>query len=202
MNLFPWLLFAHVFGAIIAFGASFSTFPLLGAMSGKEPAHANFGSRLGSKISTTFVRPLAILQGVTGVGLILVTGIDLTKALWLDVAIVLYLIALGYALFVQIPVGHRLVELTSGGPPPTPPSAVVSAGTVAPATVAPAAGAPAAGAPAAGAPAAGAPAAGAPIRPAGPPPELLATAARARQGGMLLAILITAIVFLMVVKPF
>jgi hypothetical protein len=197
MNLFPWLLFAHVFGAIIAFGASFSTFPLLGAMSGKEPAHANFGSRLGSKISTTFVRPLAILQGVTGVGLILVTGIDLTKALWLDVAIVLYLIALGYALFVQIPVGHRLVELTSGGPPPTPPSAVVSAGTVAPATVAPAAGAPAAGAPAAGAPAAGAP-----IRPAGPPPELLATAARARQGGMLLAILITAIVFLMVVKPF
>jgi hypothetical protein len=197
MNLFPWLLFAHVFGAIIAFGASFSTFPLLGAMSGKEPAHANFGSRLGSKISTTFVRPLAILQGVTGVGLILVTGIDLTKALWLDVAIVLYLIALGYALFVQIPVGHRLVELTSGGPPPTPPSAVVSAGTVALATVAPAAGAPAAGAPAAGAPAAGAP-----IRPAGPPPELLATAARARQGGMLLAILITAIVFLMVVKPF
>jgi hypothetical protein len=197
MNLFPWLLFAHIFGAIIAFGASFSTFPLLGMMSGSEPAHANFGSRLGSKISTTFVRPLAIVQGLTGVGLILVTGIDLTKALWLDVAIVLYLIALGYALFVQIPVGHRLVELTSGGPPPTRPSAVVSAGTVAPATVAPAAGAPAAGAPAAGAPAAGAP-----IRPAGPPPELLATAARARQGGMLLAILITAIVFLMVVKPF
>jgi hypothetical protein len=117
MNLFPWLLFAHVFGAIIAFGASFSTFPLLGAMSGKEPAHANFGSRFGHAVSTKVVRPLAILQGLTGVGLILVTGIDLTKNLWLDVAIVLYLIALGYALFVQIPVGDRLVELTSGPPP-------------------------------------------------------------------------------------
>jgi hypothetical protein len=69
-------------------------------------------------ISTKIVRPLAILQGLTGVGLILVTGIDLTKALWLDVAIVLYVIALSYALFVQIPIGTRLVELTSGGPPP------------------------------------------------------------------------------------
>ncbi|HUQ42886.1 MAG TPA: DUF2269 family protein [Candidatus Limnocylindria bacterium] len=118
MNLFPWLLFAHIFGAIIAFGASYSTFPLLGAMSGKEPAHANFGSRFGHTVSTKVVRPLAILQGLTGLGLILVTGIDLTKALWLDVAIVLYVIALSYALFVQIPVGHRLVELTAGGPPP------------------------------------------------------------------------------------
>lgn len=118
MNLFPWLLFLHVLGAIIAFGASYSTFPLLGSMSGKEPMHAGFGSRLGEAISTKIVRPLAILQGITGVGLIWVANIDLTKALWLDVAIVIYLIALGYALFVQIPVGHRLVELTSGGPPP------------------------------------------------------------------------------------
>jgi hypothetical protein len=118
MNLFPWLLFAHIFGAIIAFGASYSTFPLLGAMSGKEPPHANFGSRVSHAISTKIVRPLAILQGLTGLGLILVTGIDLTKALWLDVAIVLYVIALSYALFVQIPIGTRLVELTSGGPPP------------------------------------------------------------------------------------
>lgn len=120
VNLFPWLLFAHVFGAIIAFGASFSTFPLLGAMSGKEPGHANFGSRVSVAISEKVVRPLAILQGVTGVGLIWVANIDLTKALWLDVAIVIYLVALGYALFVQIPIGRRIVELTSGGPPPPP----------------------------------------------------------------------------------
>ena len=127
MTLFPWLLFAHVFGAIIAFGASFSTFPLLGAMSGKEPPHGNFGARVGVAISEKVVRPLAILQGLTGVGLIWVANIDLTKALWLDVAIVLYLIALGYALFVQIPLGRRIVELTSGGPPPAPPTGAPAA---------------------------------------------------------------------------
>ena len=168
MSLFSILLFIHVLGAIIAFGASFSTFPLLGAMSGKEPAHANFGSRVSHSISTKIVRPLAILQGITGVALILVRSIDLTKALWLDLAIVLYVIAIGYALFVQIPVGERLVELTSGGPP-------------------------------AGAGAAAGGAGGAPM---GPPPALLATAAKARQGGMLLGLMITAIVFLMVTKPF
>jgi hypothetical protein len=165
MTLFPWFLFAHVLGAIIAFGASFSTFPLLGAMSGQEPAHANFGSRVGHAISTKVVRPLAILQGITGVAMIWLASIDLTKALWLDVAIVIYVIAIGYALFVQIPVGHRLVQLTSGGPPP-------------------------------------AAADGAPAAPQGPPPELIATAMKARRGGMFLAIAIAIIVFLMVVKPF
>ena len=164
MSLFPWLLFAHIFGAMIAFGTAFSTFPLLGAMSGKEPAHANFGSRVSVAISEKVVRPIAILQGLTGVGLIWVAGIDLTKALWLDVAIVLYLVALGYALFVQVPVGRRLVELTSGGPPPASP--------------------------------------GAPGAPAGPPPELIETVRKAQRGGALIAILITIIVFLMVVKPF
>ena len=165
MNLFPWLLFAHIFGAMIAFGAAFSTFPVLGAMSGKEPPHGNFGARVSVAIAEKVVRPVSILQGVTGVGLIWSANIDLTKALWLDVAIVLYLVALGYALFVQIPVGRRIVELTSGGPPP-------------------------------------APAPGAPAGPTGPPPDLLAAAGKARRGGMLIAGLVTIIVFLMVVKPF
>jgi hypothetical protein len=123
LNLFPWFLFVHVLGAIIAFGASFSAFPLLGAMSGKEPAHANFGSRVSVAVSERIVRPMAFVQGLTGLGLIWTASIDLTKALWLDVGIVLYLLAFGYALFVQIPVGRRIVELTSGGPPSAPPVA-------------------------------------------------------------------------------
>lgn len=122
MTLFPWLLFLHIFGAMIAFGTSFSTFPLLGMMSAKEPAHANFGARLSEAISTKVVRPLAALQAITGIGLILVTGIDLTKALWLDVAIVVYVVAFAYAVFVQIPIGHQIVELTAGGPPATVPA--------------------------------------------------------------------------------
>ena len=63
MNLFPWFLFAHILGAITAFGASYSAFPLIGAMSGREPAHGNFGARISHAISTKVVRPLAILQG-------------------------------------------------------------------------------------------------------------------------------------------
>jgi uncharacterized membrane protein len=164
VSLFSLLLFVHVLGAIIAFGASYSAFPLLGAMSGKEPQHANFGARLSHAISTKIVRPLAILQGITGLALIWVGSIDLTKALWLDVAIVLYVIAIGYALFVQIRVGERLVELTSGGPPPA--------------------------------------AAGAAAAPMGPPPALIEAAGKARRGGTFLAIMIAAIVFLMVTKPF
>jgi hypothetical protein len=121
LNLFPWFLFAHVLGAIVAFGATFSTFPLLGAMSGKEPAHANFGSRVSLAISERVVRPFAILQGLTGIGLIWSASIDLTKVLWLDVAIVIYLIALGFALFVLIPNGRKIVQLSSGGPPPMAP---------------------------------------------------------------------------------
>jgi hypothetical protein len=170
VSLFAILLFIHVLGAIVAFGASYSTFPLLGAMSGKEPAHANFGSRVSHAISTRIVRPLAILQGITGVALIVVGSIDLTKALWLDVAIVLYVIAIGYALFVQIPVGERLVQLTAGGPP-------------------------------AGGPPPGA-GAGMPTAPMGPPPGLVEAAAKARQGGMFLGLMIAVIVFLMVTKPF
>lgn len=174
MNLFPWFLFVHVFGAIIAFGASFSAFPIIGAMSGKEPMHANFGARVSAAISDRIVRPFAILQGLTGLGLIWSARIDLTKALWLDVAIVLYLVAIGYALFVQIPIGHRIVELSTGGPPP--------------------------GAGGAGGPAV--PAGEAAARPSGPPPELMAAVSSARRGGMFLAISIAIIVFLMVVKPF
>jgi hypothetical protein len=39
--LFPWFLFAHVLGAIAAFGPSYSM-PIIGRMGGAEPQHANF----------------------------------------------------------------------------------------------------------------------------------------------------------------
>ena len=52
-------------------------------------------------------------------------------------------------------------------------------------------------------PGTGAGPAGAPAEaPKGPPPELLATVNSARRGGMILAVAIAVIVFLMVVKPF
>ena len=110
-------LFLHVLGAIIAFGPTFS-FPIIGAFAGKEPPHANFAARVNEAITDQRVIPLAIIQGVTGLILIWMTGYNPFSQLWLGLAIVLYLIAIGYALFVQRPTGHQIVALSSSPPPP------------------------------------------------------------------------------------
>ena len=111
-------LFLHVMGAIIAFGPAFSAFPIIGSMAGKEPQHANFAARINEQITKTRVVPLAIFQGVTGLVLIYLTGLNPFSQLWLGLGIVLYVIALTYALAVQAPTGRRIVQLTSAPPPP------------------------------------------------------------------------------------
>ena len=172
MTLFTILLFVHVLGAIVAFGPAFS-FPIIGAMSGKEPMHANFGTRVSLRLAQVQLTPLAFLQGITGLALIYVGNIDLFKSTWLLIAIVLYVIALGYAGAVQSPVVKRVIELSGGVPRP---------------------GAGPAGGPPAGGPPAGGPPAG------GPPPELVAAIRKVQRGGLFLIGLIVAIVFLMVTK--
>jgi uncharacterized membrane protein len=109
-------LFLHVMGAIIAFGPTFS-FPIIGAMGGKEPQHANFATRVTETIVEQRVLPLAIFQGITGVALVLVTGINLTTP-WLLIGIVLYLIVLGYNVLIGTPTVKKVIELTSTPPPP------------------------------------------------------------------------------------
>jgi uncharacterized membrane protein len=115
--MFQLFLFLHVMGAIIAFGPTFA-FPIIGAMGGKEPQHANFATRVTETIVEQRVVPLAIFQGITGVALILVTGIDLLATRWLLLGIVLYLIVLGYNLFIGGPTVKKVIELTSTPPPP------------------------------------------------------------------------------------
>ena len=127
MNLLPWLLFAHILGAIIAFGPTF-TFPIIGRLGGMEPQHANFATRVSETIAKVQVTPFAILQGITGLGIVWAANIDILKTPWLIVAIVLYLVALSYAIFVQTPTVQRVIDMTSGGPPPGPPPAGAPAG--------------------------------------------------------------------------
>jgi len=115
-----WLaifLFLHVMGAIIAFGPTFS-FPIIGKMGGAEPQHANFATRVTAAIADQRVLPLAVFQGITGVALILVTGINLLATRWLLVGIVLYLITLGYNIFIGTPRVKKIIEMTSAPPPP------------------------------------------------------------------------------------
>ena len=111
-------LFLHVMGAIIAFSPTFSTFPIVGQMAGKEPQHANFAARLNGRIFQVRVLPLAIFQGITGLVLIYLTGLNPFSQLWLGLGIVLYIIAIGYALAVQAPTGRRIAELTATPPSP------------------------------------------------------------------------------------
>jgi uncharacterized membrane protein len=117
--LFPYILFLHVLGAIAAFGPAFA-FPIMGAMGGKEPQHANYQTRVSAAVSDRLVIPLAIVQGVTGVLLILISGRDLTSptSRWLLLAIVLYAIALYFAIFVQRRHVRAIIDLTSAPPPP------------------------------------------------------------------------------------
>jgi uncharacterized membrane protein len=115
-----WLaifLFLHVMGAIIAFGPTYA-FPIIGAMGGKEPQHANFAIRVTEMIAEQRVLPLAIFQGITGVALILVTGINLLATPWLLISIALYLVVLGYNNFIGTPTVKKVIEMTSTPPPP------------------------------------------------------------------------------------
>jgi uncharacterized membrane protein len=116
VNWVPFVLFLHVMGAILAFGPTYA-YSIIGAMGGKEPMHANFATRVTEKIGTSLVYPLAIFQGVTGLALMLMLGITVPP-LWLGIGIVLYVIALAYALTIQRNAVHRIVELSSAPPPP------------------------------------------------------------------------------------
>jgi uncharacterized membrane protein len=125
-QLVPYLLFLHVMGAILAFGPTFA-YSIMGAMAGREPQHANFSSRQVAAIGNGLVYPLAIFQGITGV-LLIVSGQFDVKNLWLGLGIVLYAIALTYALTVQRNAVHHLIELTSTPPAPgSPPSPEIPA---------------------------------------------------------------------------
>ncbi len=126
MDWFPWLLYLHVLGAIAAFGTSF-VFPIIGMMGGREPQHANFAIRVSHTIANRLTYPVGLTLAVTGLLMILVRGFNLTSGsyYWLDLAIVLYVVALGYAMGVQNRTVGRLIEVTSvpppqgaGGPPP------------------------------------------------------------------------------------
>lgn len=134
--LYPWLVFVHVLGAIIAFGPTF-TFSLIGAAGGREPQHANFATRLSHRISDVVVEPFAIVTLLSGAAMIWVGGLPWLdrSGRWLLLSIVLYVIALGLALLVSRPAIKRIIELGSGGPggPPTggpPPELLAAAATV------------------------------------------------------------------------
>ena len=120
-QLVPFLLFLHVFGAILAFGPTFA-FSFMGAMAAKEPQHANFSARqsaaIGSNRSSTRLRSCRASPACSSSGRQAIRHVHTVA----PDRIVLYLVALVYGLTVQRTSLHRLIELTSTPPPPgTPP---------------------------------------------------------------------------------
>jgi Predicted integral membrane protein (DUF2269) len=111
-------LFLHVMGAIAVFGPTF-VFPIIAGQVRRAPQHGHFAAVLSEFIERRLVIPGAIVQGITGVGLILITGRDLTTSTnrWLISAIVLYLIAISFAALVQAKNAEKMVELTANMPP-------------------------------------------------------------------------------------
>ena len=117
------VLFLHVLGAIIVIGPSFA-FPLIAGQARRSPQNSHFAALVTDVIERKIIIPGAIVQGITGVLLIIALGADLTSPpwRWLIVGIVLYLIAIGYAVAVQAPTVAKMVELTKTPPGPEGPS--------------------------------------------------------------------------------
>jgi uncharacterized membrane protein len=117
--MFQLLLFLHVIGAIAVFGPVYM-FPLIVSEGRRNPQHFPFAAILTEVIPRRVVVPGAVVQGITGVLLILNTGRDLTLSVnrWLVAGIILYLITISLAAFVQARNAEEMVRLTSGGPPP------------------------------------------------------------------------------------
>jgi uncharacterized membrane protein len=118
-ELLPLFLFLHVLGAIIAFGPTF-LLPYLAVRAGREPQHANFMARSSLAASTGIIIPVALSMAVTGGLIMWSAGIDpmAVEFRWLLIAIVFYVVAVGFSLLVQTPNGRRIVEMTSAPPPP------------------------------------------------------------------------------------
>jgi uncharacterized membrane protein len=110
-------LFLHVMGAIIAFGPTFA-FSLIAGAARRDPQHGHFAAVVSDSIERRIVIPGAIVQGVTGVALLLIGGFAVMNNLWLQIAIPLYVVAILYAVFLQAPAASRMVELTKSPPPP------------------------------------------------------------------------------------
>jgi uncharacterized membrane protein len=128
-DLFQLFLLLHVLGAIVVFGPIF-LFPVIARQGQMSPQNAPFAIALSELIQRRIVIPGAIVQGITGVALILTSGRDLTSPAnrWLIGAIILYAIAITFAITVQARNSQALVQLTSGGPPPGAPPAGAPAG--------------------------------------------------------------------------
>jgi len=187
-QLTPILLPIHILTAIVAFGPGF-VMPLIARMAAQEPQHGLFALRLTDRMERRVVIPAALTMPISGGLLAWSEGIDPSRAHWLLTAIVLYVVAIAYAILVQMPTIDRMIAIGSR---------MAAAGPVLAAGPGAALARPIAGAASAGAVALETARAS---RYASPGAEMAALGVRARNGGFLLMALVIVIVSLMAGKP-
>lgn len=129
--LYPWLLFAHILGTVLAFGPTYAygTYAGLAAQEG-GPARS-FNDRARALVNRRMVMPGTLVVLLSGVGIIWVLDYPWTapSARWLQVSIVLFLGMIAYNLVVsrrrQVRLAALMAEARSAAPadgPPPPPS--------------------------------------------------------------------------------
>lgn len=117
-DLFPLFLFAHVLGAIAAFGPTFGI-PIMAAMAAKEPQVRPFLARVNLRLSVVLIIPFALSMWVTGALMIVARGYEFGSAgtRWLELAIAVYAVSTFLALVVGLPNTRQIVRLVQAGAP-------------------------------------------------------------------------------------
>jgi hypothetical protein len=183
--LFPYLLFLHIAGMILAFGPTYA-YGFYAGLAEKEPVHRSFDARARADVTRRLTVPATLSMFVTGALMIAVADVPwlAPENRWLQLGIALYLGAIVYNVLVTRPMGAKVAAMGQQ----------LAAQRAASGT------ADAAGGPPSGPPA-GSPPGQPPGPPAGPPPEMAELIHKLRRDGKAMGVLTMIIVFLMVVKP-
>ena len=102
--------------AIVAFGPSYA-FPIIMAMARKDPQHLVFGAKVVHTLSSKVTKLGAMATGIFGILLIFAKDLSLKDNPWLLISLLIYAIALTFAIVVQGPNSEKMVELLSAATP-------------------------------------------------------------------------------------
>lgn len=109
-QLVPFFLTIHVLTAIVAFGPTF-IFGVIAAMAAQEPQHGLFALHLTERIERRVVIPAALTMPISGGLLIWSEQLNLASTHWLLLAIGLYVVAIAFAVGIQLRTIERMIEV-------------------------------------------------------------------------------------------
>jgi hypothetical protein len=172
----PLFLTIHILTAIVAFGPTF-VLGVIAAMAAQEPQHGLFALRLTGRIERRVVIPAALTMPISGGLLVWSEKLNLASSHWLLLAIGLYVVAIAFAVGIQLRTVERMIEVAGRLVDQRPALAAGPGAALARPETASARGY------------------------ATPAAELAALGVRARNGGLFLLVMVVFIVSLMAGKP-